>query len=126
MSVPVSLSPEQRALRASIAANTRWSQEDPKPALAKVREGYRGKWLDQVDPDRVLPEAERNRRADAAMRAHMQRMALKSAKARAQRASRSDRGTREPDSVANEAVGASLSRSPKRPSRAGQPTGAEK
>jgi hypothetical protein len=81
--VPSSLSPEQRTLRASIAANTRWSREDPKLALAQVREGYRKKWLDQVDPDRVLPEDERNRRARAAERAHMQALALKSSKARA-------------------------------------------
>jgi hypothetical protein len=48
-----------------------------------VREGYRKKWLDQVDPDRTLPDDERNRRAKAAERAHMQALALKSSKARA-------------------------------------------
>ena len=80
------LTPEQRSTRASIAANERWSREDPKPALEPAHEGYRRKWLDQVDPDRVLSEAERNRRADAAMRAHMQRLALKSSRARAKRA----------------------------------------
>lgn len=82
--MPVSrLTPEQRSLRASIAANTRWSREDPKPALAKVRQGYRLKWINEVDPDRVLSEDERNRRATAAMRAHMQALSLKSAKVRA-------------------------------------------
>jgi hypothetical protein len=86
MSVPVSLTPQQRSLRASIAANTRWSREDPKVALAQVREGSRRKWLNEVDPDRVLPEQERNRRAEAAMRAHMQRLALLSSKARARTA----------------------------------------
>jgi hypothetical protein len=70
-------------LRASAAAYTRWSRQDPKPALARVRVGYDLKWINQVDPDRVLPEAERNRRARAAMRAHMQLMALRSAKVRA-------------------------------------------
>jgi predicted methyltransferase MtxX (methanogen marker protein 4) len=51
--------------------------------LAKVRQGYRLKWINEVDPDRVLSEDERNRRATAAMRAHMQALSLKSAKVRA-------------------------------------------
>ena len=81
--MPVSrLTPEQKSLRAWIAANTRWSREDPKPAMEKLRAGYQQKWIDQVDPDRLLPEAERDRRANAAMRAHMQSLALKSSKAR--------------------------------------------
>lgn len=83
--MPVSLSPEQRSLRASVAANSRWSREDPKPALKRVRGGWQRRLEAEVDPDGVLSEAERSRRAQAAMRAHMQRMALKSSRARAAR-----------------------------------------
>lgn len=80
------LSPEQRSLRARSAAYTRWSREDPKPAMAEVRKGYFARFEEQVDPDRVLPEQERHRRAQAALHAHMARLALASSKARAKRA----------------------------------------
>jgi len=74
-----------KSLPHQIAANTRWSREDPKapdaaPALARA--GLEAKFLDEVDPDRVLPEDERNRRADCARRAYYQRLALASVKAR--------------------------------------------
>jgi hypothetical protein len=42
---------------------------------------------DQVDPDRVLPEAERKRRAAQARKAYFAGLALESAKARRQRKS---------------------------------------
>jgi hypothetical protein len=83
----MSLSAEQRRIRASIAANDRWSREDAHPAMAKVREGFDRKWEDQVDPARTLSDIERRRRAKAAMRAHMQRMALRSSRKRAERKS---------------------------------------
>ena len=84
------LTPQQRTLRAQIAANTRWSKQDPKPALAKVRLGRQRKYEQQVDPQRVLKPEERERRAQAALRADMQRLALKSARARAKRAASND------------------------------------
>lgn len=80
-----SLTPEQRTQRARIAAHTRWAHEDPKAQAAIAREGFLKRFLDEVDPDRVLPELERNRRANSALRAHMQRLALASSKARAKR-----------------------------------------
>jgi hypothetical protein len=81
------LTPEQRSLRAKLAANTRWSQDgDRKGAGKRAQAGLLAKFVDQVDPDRILPEDERTRRALAARRAHMQRLALASSKARAQRA----------------------------------------
>ena len=54
--------------------------------MAEVRKGFMRRFEDQVDPGRVLPEHERNRRATAALNAHMSRMALASSKARAKRA----------------------------------------
>ncbi len=81
--MPVSLSPEQRSTRAQIAAYTRWSREDPKPAMTQVRVGWRRKFEDAVDPARKLSEAERAIRTDRAIRAHMLALSLKSARKRA-------------------------------------------
>jgi hypothetical protein len=74
-----------KSLPHQIAANTKWAQRDPKapdeaPALARA--GLERKFVDEVDPDRTLPEAERNRRAECARKAYYQRLALASAKAR--------------------------------------------
>lgn len=81
----MALTPEQRSQRARIAALSRWAGEDPRPATERARRGFDARFLDQVDPDRILPEHERERRAAAAMRAHMQRLALKSSRARGRR-----------------------------------------
>jgi len=69
----------ERSLRASIAANARWSRESPygpDSTPAKARAGFERRFLDEVDPDRTLPEPERLRRAEALRRAHMTRLAL--------------------------------------------------
>lgn len=81
----MSLSPEQRSMRASIAANERWSREDPRPAMARARAGWMRSFEHRVDPDLTLSPEERARRAHAAMRAHMGRLALASSRARARR-----------------------------------------
>jgi hypothetical protein len=83
--VALSLSPEQRRLRAQTAAYERWSKEDPREGTKPARAAYMRRFVDQVDPNRVLPEAERERRAQAALRAHMARMALASSRARAKK-----------------------------------------
>jgi hypothetical protein len=75
-------SPEDRALIARIAAQARWAKEDPAEQGAKMRAGLEQRWLREVDPDGVLPQAERFRRAESAKRAHMNRMALRSAQVR--------------------------------------------
>jgi hypothetical protein len=80
------MTPEMRVLRSRLASHTRWAKcEDRTAATQPARDAFRNRWLDQVDPDRVLPAAERAKRADNAMKAHMTRMALNSAKARARR-----------------------------------------
>ena len=62
-------------MRASIAAFTRWSKEDPAANAARGQAGLRAKFERQVDAEFPgLPEAERNRRAEAAYRAHMKRL----------------------------------------------------
>ena len=78
----MSLSREQLKLRAQIAANSRWSKEDPKEGTKPARAAFERRFELEVDPDDTLPEVERKRRAAAAMRAHMQRLALASSRAR--------------------------------------------
>jgi hypothetical protein len=78
----LSLSPEQRRLRAQTAAYMRWSKEDPREGTKPARAAYMRRFVDQVDPDRTLPELERERRAQAALKGHMARMALASSRAR--------------------------------------------
>lgn len=65
----MNLTPEQRRLRASIAAHSQHAQgrTNTEPA----RRAFMARFEDQVDPDRKLPEAERAKRAHHAMRAHM-------------------------------------------------------
>lgn len=96
------LTPEQRSQRARIAAFTRWSKEDPVAAAARGQAGLLRKFESQVDPDRTLPEAERLRRAECARRAHMQRLAYRSAKARTPRKGAQDS---DPDEAARKAEG---------------------
>jgi hypothetical protein len=79
----MSLSPELRSQRGRIAALVRWSQEDPQSGTQAARDGFHQRFLDAVDPDGTLPPAERERRAQAALKAHMAQLAFKSAKARA-------------------------------------------
>lgn len=81
----MALTPAQRRLRAQIAANTRWSRENPAPTGPRGQAGLLARFEREVDPDNELSPAERFRRAEAARRAHMQRLALASAKARAAR-----------------------------------------
>jgi hypothetical protein len=86
MATPARLSAEERTLRARAAAYIQHSKCDVHQTTLKARAALRQKYLDQVDPDRLLDEAERDRRADAAMRGDLVRMSLASAKARRQRA----------------------------------------
>lgn len=79
--------PEERSLVARIAAEESWSRtEDRSARTAPARAAARGRFEDIVDPDGVLDPAERARRADHAYRAHMARLALRSAQARRARA----------------------------------------
>ena len=81
------LTPEERSLRASLAVNTSWANTEDRSARTKpARDGFLAKFLREVDPDHTLPEAERLRRAEFLMRAHMKRMSLAASKARRLRA----------------------------------------
>lgn len=82
------LSAEERSLRSSIAAHARWSKHDRTKGTEKARAAAEQRFLDEVDPDRTLPEAERLRRAESARQAHFQRMAFASVKARREKGER--------------------------------------
>ena len=73
----------QRSQRARIAALTRWSKENPAATAARGQAGLAARFEREVDPDGLLPLPERVRRADAARKAHMARLAARSATVRA-------------------------------------------
>jgi hypothetical protein len=76
------LTPAERTFRARLAAFTLHAKVDPKVTTAKARAGLWLKYLNEVDPNRELPERERLRRAESLRSAHMAKLALKSATAR--------------------------------------------
>lgn len=81
--------PTVRVLCARIAAAERWAREpDRIAATAAARRGLRAKFERRVDPDQLLSEADRTRRVDGLMRAHMLRLSHAAAKARARKAGR--------------------------------------
>lgn len=80
------LTPSERSIRAQIAANKRWAHTDRRKASEDARQRQMERYEDLVDPTGVLDPAERAARADNARKADMQRLALKSAKARRARA----------------------------------------
>lgn len=77
------LSPAERSLRATIAVESSWANTTDRSArTAPGRTAFLESFERQVDPDGALDPAERARRASHLRRAHMARLALKSAKAR--------------------------------------------
>lgn len=80
----VGMSPEHRSLRARMAAHASWANtEDPTARTQPARDRFAKRFLDQVDPDRTLPEAERQRRAESARKSYFAQLAFKSVRARA-------------------------------------------
>jgi hypothetical protein len=80
------LTPQQRTLRAKIAINTRWANEDGRANAIRANKGLQAKFVREArEKFPNLPESDIHRRAAAAFRAHMSRLALKLSKARAAR-----------------------------------------
>ncbi|MBB3666384.1 MULTISPECIES: hypothetical protein [Prauserella salsuginis group] len=77
------MTPEQRVMRARIAAHAQHAQGRTNTAAA--RKAFADRWEREVDPDGVLAPVERAKRAEHAKRAHFQRLALKSAQSRARK-----------------------------------------
>jgi hypothetical protein len=81
------LTPEQRSLRARIAAHTRWSREPDRDAATKAgRQAFLDRFEAEVDPEGRLDPAERATRAENARRAYFSKLALQSSRARSRRA----------------------------------------
>jgi len=80
------MTPAERVLRARLAAYALHSTRDSRELTAPARRAFHDRFERQVDPDGILPIAERARRAHAARKAYFTRLALKSARARRERA----------------------------------------
>ena len=80
--MPETLSPSGTSLRHRMAAHVMHSRHDSREVTAKARAAFMDRFEREVDPDRLLPEAERRRRAEHARRAYFTGLALKSARAR--------------------------------------------
>jgi len=76
------LTPSERTLRARMAAHMLHSRYDSKELTKPARAKFEQRFLDEVDPERTLTEAERNRRAQHARSAYFTKLAMKSAQAR--------------------------------------------
>jgi hypothetical protein len=85
----MSLSPAQRSLRASIgghAQKAKYNSRDLTKNARAASPGSLGYWEREIDPDNQLDPVDRTHRAEHARKAHMQRLALASSKARARKA----------------------------------------
>jgi hypothetical protein len=74
-----------RTLVGRIGAHALHSQRDSRELTAAARAKFLTRFIDEVDPNRELPEAERIKRAEHAKSAYFTKLALRSAKARARR-----------------------------------------
>lgn len=79
------LTAEQRSLRARMGGLATSARHDTKALTAPARAAFDRRFYDEVDPDRRLPEAERELRATAARKAYFAGLAFKSAQARKRR-----------------------------------------
>src|SRR4051812_23150417 len=79
------LTHHEAVLRGRIGAYAQHATHDTRETTARARAAFLSRFDRQVDPERVLPEAERRRRAEAAKKAHFARLALASARSRRNR-----------------------------------------
>jgi hypothetical protein len=82
------LSPAERSLRGRIGAYLVHSRYDPRQTTAPARAAFLRRFLDEVDPDRALPESERLRRAASARKAYFTRLAYLASRRRQYRKAR--------------------------------------
>jgi hypothetical protein len=81
----MSLTPEQRRLRASAAAYAQWSKEpDPTARTAKARQAFLSRFEAEI-PASVTDPATRARMAEQARQSHFKKLALASSRARSAR-----------------------------------------
>lgn len=79
----IGLPPSERSMRGALGAHVSWvNTRNRTERTAPAREAFDGRFEHEVDPDGVLPLAERAKKVENARRAYFLRLALKSAKAR--------------------------------------------
>lgn len=100
MSRDTGLTPQQRSLRARIAAHSLHSKCDSRVHTQPARDAFMARFERQVDPNTELPEAERRRRAESAKKEYFAALALKSSRARSRAAG--SRGAEPPISSKSE------------------------
>ena len=83
-----SLTPAERSLRGRMGAYVVHARYDARQITAPARAAFLKRFLDEVDPDRVLPEPERLRRAAAARKAHFTRLSFLASRRRTKRRAR--------------------------------------
>jgi hypothetical protein len=76
------LTPQERRLRAQLAAHAQHAAHDPLVTTRAGRDAFLRRFEREVDPLGQLDPVERARRAEHARKSHMLGLALKSAKAR--------------------------------------------
>jgi hypothetical protein len=89
MAAAKTLTPEQRTLRARLAAHASWANTEDRSARSAT--GYQSSpssveyWERQIDPDCVLNPEQRRLRATSARDAHMARLSFNASRARARK-----------------------------------------
>ena len=74
------------ARRGRLGAFAQHAAHDPRETTAAARRAFLDNFVALVDPDRTLPEEERQRRAKAARSAHFSRLAIAGSRKRRERA----------------------------------------
>lgn len=77
-----SLTPQQRVIRAQIAAARLHATHDSREVTAPARQAFMARFEEEVDPGGTLPPEERQRRVEHAKRAYFLKLAFRSSKAR--------------------------------------------
>jgi len=86
----MTLTASERTMRARAAAYAMHARHDLRKVTQPGRDAFTARFEKQVDPEGVLPEAERIRRAECAKKAHFTALAFQSAKARRQKKEREE------------------------------------
>lgn len=76
------MTPSERQLRGRLGGFALAARRDPKTYTASARAAFMDRFLNEVDPERILAPDERERRAIAARRAYFARLAMTSARSR--------------------------------------------
>jgi hypothetical protein len=85
--ITMSMTPAERSLRGRIGAHVVHQRHSGRELTASARTAFLARFEAAVDPEGVLPEDERKRRAEHALKEHMARLSYASARVRRQRAS---------------------------------------